>query len=146
MRAGVSFSLVTYEYAHTVRNKGLYAAKALGVSYSRVLKTLIVSVDAKPRCLVVPSNQRVSIDRVMSALGGTTAEIMSPTEAERVTGYRIGGISPIGLNEQIQTLIEANIMPGKKVFVNAGTRGLLICIRAEDLIRFLGARTLHIVT
>lgn len=123
-KAGVAFDIVAYAYDPGADRIGLQAAEALGEPPSRVLKTLMAKVDGKPACVVVPSDREVSMKRLAAALGGKSAEMMAPADAERITGYRVGGISPFGQKRPAPTVIEQAALSEPYVFVNAGQRGL----------------------
>ena len=73
---------------------GLAAAAALGESPTRVLKTLMTRFDGKPACAILPSDRELSMTKLAQALGGKPAQMMSPADAERLTGYKVCGISP----------------------------------------------------
>lgn len=123
-RAGVAFSLASYPYDPAAARIGLQAAEALGEPPARVLKTLMARVDGKPVCVVLPSDREVSMKKLATAFGGRSAEMMAPADAERMTGYRIGGVSPFGQKRRVPTAIEETALAEPYVFVNAGQRGL----------------------
>lgn len=88
---------------------GLQAAEGLGEAPERV-KTLMALVDAKPVCVIVPSDREVSMKKLAAAFGGKSAQMMKPAEAERLSGYKVGGISPFGQMRTSKTAIEAQAM------------------------------------
>ena len=101
-------ALHTYVYDPTPSSIGLQAAQALGVEPRRMLKTLMAEVDGKPVCVVVPSDREVSMKKLAAAFGGKTANMMRPADAERLTGYHVGGISPFGQKKRVPVAIEAS--------------------------------------
>src|SRR5690606_14589815 len=88
-RTGVAYSVHTYAYDPGAERAGLQAAEALGLPPSVVLKTLMVEVDGKPACVVVPSDAEVNMKKVAAAFGGKVATMMKPADAERLTGYKV---------------------------------------------------------
>lgn len=141
-KAGIGYSLHSYDYDPEAQRIGLQAAEALGVGADRVLKTLMAAVDGKPVCLVVASDREVSMKRVAAAFGGKSAAMLKPAEAERITGYHVGGISPLGQKRAVPTLIDAgSIDIAEEIHVNGGGRGLQIRLRPADLVAVLRART-----
>src|SRR6186713_1006904 len=94
--AGVAFTVHAYDYDPDAESIGLQAAEALGEEPSRVLKTLMTLVDGKPACVILPSDREVSMKKLAAALGAKSAQMMKPADAERVTGFKVGGISPFG--------------------------------------------------
>ncbi|GJE03395.1 Cys-tRNA(Pro) deacylase [Methylobacterium isbiliense] len=140
-RAGVAHSVHAYAYDPDAARIGLQAAEALGVPPERLLKTLMAQVDGKPVCVLVPSDREVSLKRLAAAFGGKSAAMMRPAEAERLTGYHVGGISPLGQKRAVPVLIDADALGHAQVFVNGGQRGLQILLAPADLVAALGART-----
>ncbi|MDR7126175.1 aminoacyl-tRNA deacylase [Pseudotabrizicola sp. 4114] len=138
---GVEVSLHPYIYDPDADAVGLAAARALGLDPALTLKTLMVEVDGKPACCVIPSDRQLSMKRVAAAFGGKTAAMMLPAKAERLTGYRVGGISPFGQKRPVPTVIEATSCTAEKVWINAGARGLLLGITPQAALRALAARS-----
>ncbi|WP_282948616.1 MULTISPECIES: Cys-tRNA(Pro) deacylase [unclassified Sphingopyxis] len=123
-KAGIAFETRTYDYDPGADRIGVQAAEALGEEPRRVLKTLMAKVDGKPVCVIVPSDREVSMKKLAAALGGKSAAMMAPADAERLTGYHVGGISPFGQRKQVPTAIEESALAEPYVYVNGGQRGL----------------------
>jgi Cys-tRNA(Pro)/Cys-tRNA(Cys) deacylase len=140
-KLGIAFKLHTYVYDSTVPSGGigLQAAEALGVEPGRMLKTLMAEVDGNPVCVVVPSDCEVSMKKLAAALGGKSANMMRPADAERLTGYHVGGISPFGQKKRVPVAIERVAMSNLTVFVNGGQRGLQIELDPNDAAIAAGA-------
>lgn len=147
-KLGIAFKLHTYVYDSTVHTGaiGLQAAEALGVEPGRVLKTLMAEVDGQPVCVVVPSDREVSMKKLAAALGGKSANMMRPADAERITGYHVGGISPFGQKKRVPVAIERAALENLTVFVNGGQRGLQIELDPNDAAVAAGARAHAIAT
>jgi len=58
--------------------------------------------------------------------------MMLPAKAEKLTGYRVGGISPFGQKRAVPTMFEISVMQAERVWINAGARGLLLGIAPQD--------------
>lgn len=145
-KAGVSFTTVTYEYDPNAERIGLQAAEAIGVPPHVVLKTLMAEVDGKPVCAVVPSDREVSMKRLAAAFDGKSAHMMKPADAERATGYHVGGISPFGQKKRVPTAIEAQSMGHEQVYMNGGQRGLQVRLSPAEAQRVLNAVVAPLVT
>ena len=105
-KVGCAFKLHTYVYDSSAESTGLQAAEALGVDPNRVLKTLMAEVDGTPVCVVVPADCEVSMKKLAAAFDGKSANMMRPADAERLTGYHVGGISPFGQKKRVPVAIE----------------------------------------
>src|SRR5690606_8350991 len=90
-KAGDAVALHPYDYDPDAPRVGLQAAEALGWAPEQVFKTLMALVDARPVCVVVPSDREVSMKKLAAALGGKSAQMMKPADAERLTGFKVGG-------------------------------------------------------
>lgn len=138
-KAGVSFTLHTYDYDPTADRVGIQAAEALGEDASRVLKTLMAEVDGRPVCVIVPSDREVSMKKLASAFHGKSAAMMKPADAERLTGFVVGGISPFGQKKQVPTAIEEEALVHEAVYMNGGQRGLQVRLSPRDVVTALKA-------
>ena len=138
--AGVAYRLHPYDYeADATLGKGLQAAAALGMSPARVLKTLMAWVDARAVCAVIPSDRQLQPKALAAACGGKSARMMEVAEAERRSGYKVGGISPFGQQRPVPVWIEHDALVHERVWINAGQRGLLLELDPADAVRVLQA-------
>jgi Cys-tRNA(Pro)/Cys-tRNA(Cys) deacylase len=138
-QAGIAFTVHTYDYDPDADRIGIQAAEALGEDPQRVLKTLMALVDGKPVCVIVPSDNEVSMKKLAAAFGGKAAQMMKPADAERVTGYKVGGISPFGQMKPPRVAIEAAAMGHALVYMNGGQRGLQVRLKPSDAATVLQA-------
>lgn len=144
-QAKVAFTVHTYEYDPDADSIGLQAAQALGEDPARVLKTLMAQVDGKPVCVIVPSDHEVSLKKLAAAFGGKAAQMMRPADAERLSGYRIGGISPFGQMRKIPVALEIQALGHALVYINGGQRGLQARLDPRDAQHLLAAITAPLV-
>lgn len=138
-QAGIAFSAHNYDYDPNAQHIGLQAAEALGEAPERVLKTLMALVDGKAVCVIVPSDREVSMKKLAAAMGGKSAEMMKPADAERITGYKVGGISPFGQRRTSPAAIEIEALAHDLVYMNGGQRGLQVRLSPADAKSLLGA-------
>lgn len=138
-QAGVPFTVHAYDYDPGAERIGLQAAEAMGEAPRRVLKTLMAEVDGKPVCVIVPSDREVGMKKLAAAFGGKAAQMLRPPDAERLTGYHVGGISPFGQKRRVPTAIEQTAMSEDAVYINGGQRGLQVRLAPADARRVLDA-------
>jgi Cys-tRNA(Pro)/Cys-tRNA(Cys) deacylase len=105
----------------------------------------MAELDGKPVCVVLPSDREVSMKKLAAALGGKSATMMKPADAERLTGYHVGGISPFGQKRQVPTAIESAALSEPGVFINGGQRGLQVRLDPKDAARALNAVSAEVV-
>lgn len=144
---GLPFSSHEYDY----REKGAEAAAAaLGVPLAATLKTLVVKLgDAELSggrfaFVLVPGDRSVSMRNLARALRLKSAELASEQEAERLTGYRVGGIGPFGARTPLPIFVDVSALDHERVFVNGGRRGLLLGVSAEALVETTGAELIDV--
>jgi len=138
-KSAAAFTVHSYDYDPSADRIGMAAAEALGEKPRRVLKTLMAEVDGKPVCVVVPSDREVSMKKLAAAFQGKSAQMMKPAEAERLTGYHVGGISPFGQRKQVPTAIEEQAFAEPLVYINGGQRGLQVRLAPNDARKALNA-------
>jgi Cys-tRNA(Pro)/Cys-tRNA(Cys) deacylase len=144
--AGIGFTV--HEYAHDARASlreggrgyALEAVEALGIEAARVFKTIVVTVDGRLALAVVPADAEVDLKAVADALGGRKAVIAPAAEAEKATGYVLGGISPLGTRRALPVVVDASAEGFPTIHVSAGRRGLEIELAAADLVRLTSGR------
>lgn len=132
--AGVWFALHPYERDDSRADFGLEAAEALGVEPERVFKTILVDIDGREAVAIVPVTCRVGLKAVAAAVGAKKAETCAVDRAERITGYVVGGISPLGQKRPLPTVIDETCQLYDTVFVSGGRRGLDVEVRPDDLV------------
>lgn len=140
-RAGVAFSLHTYEHDPAAASYGMEAAEALGLDPGRVLKTLFTRVDGRLVVGIVPVSAQLDLKAVAGAVGGKKAVMADPADAERATGYVVGGISPVGQRRPHPTVLDESALAFDTVYVSGGRRGLDLGLAPADLVRVTGATT-----
>jgi Cys-tRNA(Pro)/Cys-tRNA(Cys) deacylase len=140
-RENITFAVHEYDRGDELRDFGREAAEALGLAFDQVFKTLLVDVDGErdPVVVVVPVSCMVSMKLVAAAVGAKKAVMCDPADAERITGYVVGGISPLGQRKPLRTLLDETVELFDTVYVSGGRRGLDIAVAPDDLIRLLDA-------
>lgn len=138
-KRAVDFTVHEYEAEDAERSYGEAVAAALGVDSARVFKTLVATVDGRPTVAIIPVSGRLSLKKLAGAAGGKRATMAEPSDAERLTGYVVGGISPFGQQRRLPTLVDDSVSRHSTVFVSAGRRGLQLELAPGALIVETGA-------
>jgi len=138
--AAIDFRLLDYAYDAHAGSIGLHAAAALGVEPARMFKTLMVALDGKPACAILPVDRELSLKKLAAALGGKHATMLPVPDAERATGYRVGGISPFGRRKAVPVALDQSALRHATILCNGGQRGLMIELAPQALIDLLAPR------
>ena len=140
-RDGADFELRDYAHDPRAPAHGEEAARALGLDPDRVFKTLVARLDDGRLAVgIVPVSGQLDLKALARAAGARRATMAEPAEAERATGYVLGGISPLGQKKRLATFLDASAEAFERIHVSAGRRGLEIGLAPVDLIRLSRAR------
>jgi Cys-tRNA(Pro)/Cys-tRNA(Cys) deacylase len=131
--AGIAFTTHPYAHEPTAASYGLEAAEALGVEPGRVFKTLLVEGDKGLAVGIVPVDRQLDLKALATALGVKRVQMADPRAAERVTGYVVGGISPVGQKRRLPTVLDESAAAHDTVLVSGGRRGLDLELSPADL-------------
>ncbi len=134
-RAGIEFCL--HEYEGVEVGEGDYAvavAAAVGRPAEQLFKTLVASVDGRLEVFVVPADRQLDLRAV-----GKRTTMAAQGDAERATGYVVGGISPLGQRRRLPTTVDQSALAWDTILVSAGRRGLQIELAPGDLVQLTGA-------
>ncbi|MGZ4444836.1 MAG: Cys-tRNA(Pro) deacylase [Nocardioidaceae bacterium] len=133
-RAGIAFTVHAYEHDPAAPSYGTEAAAALGLDPEQVFKTLFTQVDGRLVVGIVPVSGQLDLKGVAAAVGGKKAVMADPADAERATGYVVGGISPIGQRRAHPTVLDDSALSFDTVYVSGGRRGLDLGLAPSDLV------------
>jgi Cys-tRNA(Pro)/Cys-tRNA(Cys) deacylase len=142
--AAVDFKLHEYRHDPAAASYGLEAAEALGLDPGCVYKTLVASLikgETGLAVAVIPVTTQLDLKALAAATGAKRAELADPRQAERATGYVVGGISPLAQKSRLPLVLDARANELQTIFVSAGRRGLEIELAPADLLALTGGRT-----
>ena len=142
-RAKVWYKLHPYEHQPGEDHYGQEAVEALNLSPEKVFKTLLVEFNGPEKSMgigILPVAARLDLKAMAAAAGMKKAAMADPRDAQRVTGYVLGGISPFGLKKRLLTVIDASSTQWETIHVSGGKRGLQIEIAPQALIDLCQAR------
>ncbi|MBI1204738.1 MAG: Cys-tRNA(Pro) deacylase [Rhodopseudomonas sp.] len=138
-KAGVAFKLHEYDYDPNAERIGMQAAEALGIDPARLLKTLMAKAGNEVVCVLAPSDREVNLKKLAAVADAKSAAMLGAAEAERITGYHVGGISPFGQKKRARVFIDDSVLAFPLIVCNGGRRGLQVELAPADLVRTLGA-------
>lgn len=136
---GIAHTVHAYDHDPRRGSYGLEASEALGLPPERVFKTLVAQVDGVLTVGVVPVTSQLDLKALAAAAGGRKAVMADPADAERATGYVVGGISPLGQRKRLPVVVDSSALAFNSIFCSGGRRGLEIEIAPADLVRAVRA-------
>jgi Cys-tRNA(Pro)/Cys-tRNA(Cys) deacylase len=123
----------------------LEAATKLKACPERVFKTLIAETGGCMCVGIIPVSAQLNLKRLAKAFGKKRLAMADSRRVERVTGYVVGGISPLGQKRELSTFLDTSSELFETIFVSAGRRGLDIEIRTSDLQGLIKAKLCHLI-
>ncbi len=138
----IPYKVVKYDH----QEKGAeFAARATGNPLEITVKTLVVELDSKRYCLtLLPGHRELNLKKLASSLGCKRTAMVDIKTAQRLTGYLVGGISPFGTKQQLETIMESSILDHPEILINAGQRGVMLKMDPRDVVAALGCRVASI--
>lgn len=135
---GVPFEQNSYDY---VEHGGTHMASlSLGFDEHTVVKTLIMQDEAaKPLVILMHGDCEVSTKNLARQTGRKFIAPCAPDQAQRNSGYQVGGTSPFGTRKKMPVYVESTILTLDKIHINGGRRGYIITIDPKVLTEKLGA-------
>ncbi|WCE08718.1 Cys-tRNA(Pro) deacylase [Pseudomonas sp. JBR1] len=139
-KSQVPHEVLSYHHDPKAASYGLEAVEKLGLAAATVFKTLL-AVSEKHELLVaiVPVAGTLDLKALAQAAGVKKLEMAKPDQAQRSTGYLVGGISPLGQKKRLRTFIDESAAELANIHVSAGRRGLEVALAPADLARLLDA-------
>lgn len=139
------FKIHKYDHDPACTNFGDEAVEKLGLDAKQVYKTLLVELTPKELVVcVLPVSEQLSLKEVANAFKVKKAVMANKDEAQKVTGYLLGGISPLGQKKRLRTLIDSSSLNFETMFISGGKRGLDIEVFPNDLKKLLNALVVEI--
>lgn len=139
--AGIQFRINQYQHDPDAPSFGEEAADKLGVDAGSIFKTLVVTDTNKQLAVaIVPVLKSLDMKLTARALQVKKLEMADKARVQRVTGYVLGGVSPLGQKQLLPTVIDESANNYPHVHVSAGKRGLEIALAPGDLAAMCQAR------
>ena len=139
----VEFEPHLYEYVE--RGGTHHSAEALGADEHAVVKTLVMETDAhRPLIVLMHGDREVSTKNLARHMGVKSVHPCDFAQAQRHTGYLVGGTSPFGTRARLTVYAERTIFDLPKIYINGGKRGFLVSIDPKVLKDVLHAEEVEV--
>ena len=124
-----------------------YAAESLDWPLESMVKTLVVALTDKSFVLCcIPGNKELSLKNLARAAGVKGARMTTPEEAEKLTGYFVGGISPFGTKKRMAVWMHESILGFDTIGINGGRRGTILFLDPKAAQQVLNAKVADLAT
>jgi len=139
----IPYAVFTYPDAI---HSAIEVALLVGVPASHVFKTLVVLAEPGNRHLLVitPGDRELDLRLVARGVGAKSAHMALQRDAERLTGLKVGGISPLALlDKRFEVYLDAPGAALDELYINGGQRGVNVLLRVADLLAVTGAKVIE---
>ncbi len=138
----IPFEIVTYEH---LEKGAVFAAQAIGFELSNTVKTLVVELPGqKPVLALLPGDRQLVVKKLAKVCGVKKAQMADVVTAERITGYKVGGVSPFGIVPELPVVMEVAILECQQVAINGGQRGTMLIMAPSDIVAVTQAKVASI--
>ncbi len=130
----ISFKTHSYQHVPGTKAYGEEAAEKLALPFEKVFKTLIVQSETNDYFVaLVPVSCKLHLKAFAKSINAKKVKMADKTNVQRITGYLLGGVSPIAQKKTFKTVIDDSALEFSTIFVSAGRRGLQVELSPEDL-------------
>jgi len=138
-------SYTGHEYDYVEHGGTGVSAQSLGVDEHDVVKTLVMQDEtAKPLIVLMHGDRKVSTKNLARQAGVKRVEPCKPEDAQRHSGYQVGGTSPFGTRKKLPVYMERSILDLGKIYINGGRRGFLVGLAPGDIVRTLAPQLVDV--
>ena len=139
----IDFNVVSYEH---LAKGAAFAAQATGYQLRQTVKTLVVDLGGRSFGLaLMPGDRQLALKKLARSLGIKKAGMAEVSDAERLTGYHVGGISPFGIRQRMAAVMDESLMKYEQVLINGGQRGVMIRMAPADIAAGLNCRLADLI-
>jgi Cys-tRNA(Pro)/Cys-tRNA(Cys) deacylase len=133
----IPFEIV--EYGHLEKG-ALFASEAIGVPLEQTVKTLVAEIDKKSyRVVLMSGSKTIAFKKFARAHGAKRAAMVDTDTAERLTGYKVGGISPFAMKQRLRVVMDKGLLEFDQVAINGGKRGVMLLMSPTDILKLTNA-------
>ncbi len=111
------------------------AATALGCSVGAIVKSLLFSAGDNFVLCLVSGDKRCSLNKLKKILDEKDVSMANPDDVKKITGYTIGGVSPVGHLSKLKIYIDISLERFTNVFAAAGHPNCVFEIEFNQLIK-----------
>tara|TARA_B100001057_G_scaffold394653_1_gene403891 strand:+ start:10 stop:489 length:480 start_codon:yes stop_codon:yes gene_type:complete len=117
----------------TSARTALEAAASLGCEIGAIVKSLLFKTENNFTLCLVAGDKKASLNKIKKKLSIKNSSMASANDVKNITGYTIGGVSPIGHLNEVNILIDKSLDRFNFLFAAAGHPNCVFEISFEDL-------------
>lgn len=144
-KAGVAYELMTYKYEEHGGTR--VGARELGVDEHQVIKTIVMQTESTPVTpfvVLMHGDGEISTKEMARVLNVKGVKPCDPKDADRHSGYHVGGTSPFGTKRTMTVYVQKTILDLPEIFINAGSRGLLFRMNPNEIAKVVKTEIVNV--
>ena len=131
----VKYTKHLYDYT---KSGAVAAAELMNLPEHAMIKTLVMEDNEKnPFIILMHGEKRTSLKDLARQIGAKNVSSVSVKDAQKYTGYKVGGISPFGTRRELKIHVEATILDLDYLYINGGRRGFILGMTPTVLVQAL---------
>lgn len=141
-KKGITYGKHIYDY---LRKGAEVAAEQLNVNSHIMIKTLVMQKeDGEPLIMLMHGDKEVSLKELARQIGAKSVQPCNLEDAQRYSGYLVGGISPFGVKKHMPFYIEEELLSFPQIWINGGQRGFIIDMPSDSLVKLLNPKPVKV--
>ena len=119
----------------TSARTALEAASSLGCEVGAIVKSLLFKTETTYTLCLVAGDKKVSLNKIKKILNIKDVSMATANEVKNITGYTIGGVSPVGHLNKVEIYIDNSLKRFNYLYAAAGHPNCIFKINFEDLLK-----------
>ena len=128
-------------YLKNSARTAIEAASSLGCEVGAIVKSLLFKTDNTYSLFLVAGDKKVSLNKIKKTLNLKNVCMASAEEVKKVTGYTIGGVSPVGHLNKIDTFVDISLERFNELYAAAGHPNCIFKINFINLQKITNGQT-----
>ena len=128
-------------YLKNSARTAIEAASSLGWEVGAIVKSLLFKTDNTYSLFLVAGDKKVSLNKIKKTLNLKNVCMATAEEVKKVTGYTIGGVSPVGHLNKIDTFVDISLERFNELYAAAGHPNCVFKINFINLQKITNGQT-----
>ena len=122
-------TLLSFEQAAAERNQ----------KPEQIVRSILFQIRPEEFLMVlVAGREQVDWRKLRQFVGRSRVRMATDEEVLKITGYRVGTVSPFGLRHQVRVLIDESVLREEEISLGSGVRQMAIIMKSADVQKALG--------
>tara|TARA_B100001113_G_C20994878_1_gene572215 strand:+ start:111 stop:593 length:483 start_codon:yes stop_codon:yes gene_type:complete len=120
------------------------ASNALGCDVGAIVKSLLIKTETSFILCLISGDKKCSLKKLKKLTSKKDVCMANAEDVKKITGFTIGGVSPVGLRENLDIMIDLQLQRYKKIYAAAGHPNAIFEINLDKLIKITNGELIDI--